>query len=92
MSNSMIIYPDLTKHPLKFLMDQGIPSSINSDDPLYVGDLVENMIQTADTLELSEEDIFNMERSSLKYSIRGQQHLTVLEDWIHNWKKTNENK
>lgn len=89
LSNTMIVYPDLSQHPLKRLMDQGIPCSINSDDPPYVGDLIENMIQTADALELTEEDIFDMERNSLKYSICGQQHLPVLEDWIHDWKENN---
>lgn len=89
LSNAMIVYPELAKHPLKFLMDQGIPCSINSDDPPYVGDLVENMIQTADALKLSEEDIFTIERNSLKYSIQGQWHLSVLENWINDWEKNN---
>ncbi len=87
LSNCILVYPSIDKHPLKFLMEQGIPCSINSDDPPYVGDLIENMLKTADALNLTENDIIELERNSLLYSIRGQKHLTKFDAWVKEWKQ-----
>ena len=85
-SNCPHVFPELSGHPLKFLMEQGIPCSINSDDPPYVGDLIETMLRTADALNLTEDDIIELERNSLQYSIRGQHHLKAFDAWVENWK------
>lgn len=85
-SNCPHVFPTLEEHPLKFLMEQGIPCSINSDDPPYVGDLIETMLKTADALDLTEDDIIELERNSLLYSIRGQHHLKEFDAWVEQWK------
>jgi adenine deaminase len=70
LSNQMLkVYPDLTLHPLKKMLDAGLRVTINSDDPAYFGGYVnENFIAIAEALELIEEDIKQLAENSIEAS------------------------
>jgi adenine deaminase len=70
LSNQMLkVYPDLTLHPLKKMLDAGLRVTVNSDDPAYFGGYVnENFIAIAEALELTEEDIKQLAENSIEAS------------------------
>ncbi|HRV90429.1 MAG TPA: adenosine deaminase [Prolixibacteraceae bacterium] len=52
------VYPDLTLHPLKEMLDRGIPVTVNSDDPAYFGGYVnDNFLAISRALNLSRSDL-----------------------------------
>jgi adenine deaminase len=70
LSNQMLkVYPDLTLHPLKKMLDAGLRVTVNSDDPAYFGGYVnENIIAIAEALELTEEEIKQLAVNSIEAS------------------------
>ena len=59
------VQSDLSKHPLKTLMDKWIIVTINSDDPAYFGWYIEeNYIAITEALHLSQEDIIQLAKNS----------------------------
>ncbi|MCK5051984.1 MAG: adenosine deaminase [Candidatus Cloacimonetes bacterium] len=63
------VVEDLTKHPLKEMLDKGLFVTINSDDPAYFGGYInENYIEIQNALDLSKEDIIQLAGNSFKAS------------------------
>jgi adenine deaminase len=63
------VYPNLTLHPLKKMLDAGLMVTVNSDDPAYFGGYVnENYVAIAEALNLSENDIRQLAINSFKAS------------------------
>lgn len=63
------VQTDLSKHPLKTLMDKWILVTINSDDPAYFWWYIEeNYIAIAEALHLSQEDIIQLAKNSFEAS------------------------
>jgi adenosine deaminase len=63
------VVKNLTKHPLKIMLDKGLFVTINSDDPAYFGGyLNENYIEIQKALNLSKEDIIQLAGNSFKAS------------------------
>ncbi|MBP1664283.1 MAG: adenosine deaminase [Bacteroidetes bacterium] len=63
------VVKNLSHHPLKEMLNNGLLAMINSDDPAYFGGYVnENFLQTAEALNLSEEDILQLAKNSFKAS------------------------
>jgi adenine deaminase len=57
--------PDLTLHPLKRMLGQGLLVTVNSDDPSYFGGYVnENFLAIQQALSLTESDIATLARNS----------------------------
>ncbi len=57
--------PDLTLHPLKRMLEQGLLVTVNSDDPSYFGGYVnENFVAIQQALGLTESDIATLARNS----------------------------
>jgi len=53
--------PSLSGHPLRRLLDAGVPVTINSDDPLLLGtNLSREMEHVAHALELTEDQLMHM--------------------------------
>lgn len=64
------VTPDLTQHPLKRLLDAGVPVTVNSDDPAYFGGyLLDNYIAAQQALDLSKADIRALARNSITSSL-----------------------
>jgi adenine deaminase len=63
------VYPNLTLHPLKKMLDAGLMVTVNSDDPAYFGGYVnENYVAIAEALHLGEDDIRQLAINSFKAS------------------------
>jgi len=59
------VVDDLTRHPLKRMLDLGLRATINSDDPAYFGGyLGANWLAVAGKLSLSREDLTTLARNS----------------------------
>jgi adenosine deaminase len=60
------VFPDLGKHTLKQLLDQGVRITLNSDDPAYFGGYIgKNYLETAQALKLTRSDLMILARNSL---------------------------
>ena len=66
--------PDLTLHPLKRMLEQGLLVTVNSDDPSYFGGYVnENFLAIQQALGLTESDIATLARNSFLASFMPDQ-------------------
>ncbi len=69
-NKALQVVPDLTKHPLKKMMDLGLKPTINSDDPAYFGGQVnQNYIEIQKALDLTKQDLFELAKNSFEYSL-----------------------
>jgi adenosine deaminase len=81
------VTPDLRQHPLKRLLDAGVPVTVNSDDPAYFGGyLADNYIAARHALGLTCADIVALARNSIAAAFVGEarreQLLEELEDFV----------
>jgi len=64
------VVPSLAEHPLKRLLDDGVPVTVNSDDPAYFGGyLVDNYLASAEALGLTRGDLVALARNSIVASL-----------------------
>lgn len=70
---------DLSKHPIKKMIDLGILATVNSDDPAYFGGYVnENFEQIANKLNLSLDDVKVLAKNSFKASFLDENKKNIL--------------
>lgn len=63
------VVQNLKEHPLKDMMDRGLLTTINSDDPAYFGGYInENYLAVAEALNLSKDDIYKLAKNSFTAS------------------------
>jgi adenosine deaminase len=64
------VTPDLAQHPLKRLLDAGVPVTVNSDDPAYFGGyLADNYAAAHDALGLTRAELAQLARNSITASL-----------------------
>ena len=64
------VTPDLSRHPLKELLDAGLVVTVNSDDPAYFdGYLLDNYVAVERALGLSHADLAQLARNSITASL-----------------------
>lgn len=64
------VTPELSKHPLKRLLDAGVCVTVNSDDPAYFGGyLLDNYLAAERALGLSRDDLVRLARNSIVASL-----------------------
>ena len=64
------VTPDLSRHPLKQLLDAGLVVTVNSDDPAYFGGyLLDNYLAVQRALGLSHADLAQLARNSITASL-----------------------
>lgn len=70
LSNTALqVVGNLKDHSLKKMMELGIQTTINSDDPAYFGGQVnQNYIDTQKALNLTKEELYQLAKNSFKYS------------------------
>lgn len=57
---------DMTKHPLRQMLDKGLNATINSDDPAYFGGyMTENYLAVAEALNLTKAEIATLARNGV---------------------------
>ncbi|CAN0541847.1 unnamed protein product, partial [Laminaria digitata] len=58
--------PDMSRHPLKAMLDAGLVATVNSDDPAYFGGYVlDNYIAVRDALDLSQDEMVTLAKNSI---------------------------
>lgn len=63
------VVPSMADHPLKRMLDAGLLVTINSDDPAYFGGyLVDNYVEAALALDLTDEDVVTLAENSFRAS------------------------
>lgn len=61
----LCVVESLEEHPLKTMMNKGLLSTLNSDDPAYFDGYVnKNYLETAQALNLFKEDIYQLAKNS----------------------------
>ncbi len=69
-NKALQVVPNLTKHPLKKMMELGLKPTINSDDPAYFGGQVnQNYIEIQKALNLTKSDLYQLASNSFQYSL-----------------------
>lgn len=69
-NKALKVQPDLTKHPLKKMMDMGLKVTVNSDDPAYFGGQVnKNYEEIQKALQLTKADLYQIARNSFEFSL-----------------------
>ena len=63
------VYPDMSRHNIKQLLEQGLCVTVNSDDPAYFGGYVlENYVAIAEALDLTKAQLAQLARNSFEAS------------------------
>lgn len=63
----LCVIDNLADHPVKKMLDLGIMATIHSDDPAYFkGSLNDNYIRTAEALNLSKADMYQLAENSIQ--------------------------
>jgi adenosine deaminase len=76
-------YPSLKEHPVHELMKRGVKVCVNSDDSAFFGkNLNDNLIEVADTFDLTEADVIGLVRNALLYNFSGKEHLKTIDNWL----------
>lgn len=61
----LCVYPEMSQHPLKRMLEAGLRVTVNSDDPPYFGGYVnENFTAVQQALDLSREELIQLARNS----------------------------
>jgi adenosine deaminase len=61
----LCVVNDLSTHPLKAMLEEGLLATVNSDDPSYFGGyLIDNYLAIQEHLDLSEEQIVTLVKNS----------------------------
>ena len=69
---------DLTKHPIKKMIELGMVATVNSDDPAYFGGYVnENFIQITEQLNLTMSDIKTLAKNSFRASFLDETNKNI---------------
>ena len=64
-SNLLLVFPDLAHHNLATLLRHGLRVTVNSDDLAYFGGYIaDNMVASADALNLSQDELVQLARNS----------------------------
>ena len=68
------VVKNLKDHPLKKMLNLGLKATVNSDDPAYFGGYMNaNFLQTAEALDLTQEEIKTLVKNSFEYSLLSEE-------------------
>jgi adenosine deaminase len=81
------VVEDMTRHPLKRMLDLGLHATINSDDPAYFGGYVgDNYRAVASSLGLTREELVLLARNSFTGSFLDEErvalHLQAIDAYV----------
>ncbi len=63
----LAVYPEMTRHPLRRMLEAGLMVTVNSDDPAYFGGYVnENYLAVHEALDLSQQQLAEIARNSFE--------------------------
>ncbi len=86
----LCVVDTLEEHPLKTMLDKGILATVNSDDPAYFDGYVnENYLETAQALNLSKEDIYQLAKNSFIGSFLNEDEKKEMLKIVDDYYETN---
>lgn len=84
------VVPNLSKHPIKEMLNKGLVATVNSDDPAYFGGYInENFIAITEALNLNIEDIYKLVINSFSGSFLDQNIKTKYLNQVKDFYKEN---
>jgi adenosine deaminase len=86
-NHKLCVVEDMTRHPLKRMLDLGLHATINSDDPAYFGGYVgDNYRAVASSLGLTREELVLLARNSFTGSFLDEErvalHLQAIDAYV----------
>jgi len=73
-NDKLQVVKDLSKHPIKQMLDLGLKATVNSDDPAYFGGYInDNFKAVANSLNLNKKDLYQLARNSFEASFANEQ-------------------
>ena len=86
----LCVVDTLEEHPLKTMLDQGILATVNSDDPAYFDGYVnENYLETAQALNLTKEDVYQLAKNSFIGSFLNEDEKKDMLNKVDDYYETN---
>ena len=86
----LCIVNSLKEHPLKKMLNKGLLATVNSDDPAYFDGYVnENYLETAQALNLSKEDIYQLAKNSFTGSFLNEDEKKDMLNKVDDYYETN---
>ena len=81
------VVTDMTKHPLKTMLEHGLKPTVNSDDPAYFGGyLADNYLAVARALDLCQDDLVHLAKTSFTGSFLSPseqaRHLAAIDGYV----------
>jgi adenosine deaminase len=81
------VFPDITAHPLKRMLDQGLNVSVHSDDPAYFGGYIAENLQAArSALDLTHTDICQLAKNGFESAFISEEekklHLSSIDEFM----------
>lgn len=82
----LCVVNDLSAHPLKKMLNEGLCATVNSDDPAYFGGYVmANFVAISEALDLNKSDIVQLAKNSITGSFLDRNEKQVILDEIENY-------
>ncbi|MBE7638164.1 adenosine deaminase [Sneathiella sp. P13V-1] len=77
---------DMTKHPLKTMLDKNLNATINSDDPAYFGGyMTENYLAVYEALDLSREELETLAENGINASFCSEARKTEMRKQLNSY-------
>ena len=77
---------DMTKHPLKTMLDKNLNATINSDDPAYFGGyMTENYMAVYEALNLSREELETLAENGINASFCSEARKTEMRKQLNSY-------
>lgn len=77
----LCVVKDMSKHPIRQMLDLGIKATVNSDDPAYFGGYMnDNYLAIAQSLSLSKQDILTLAHNGINASFLDDAQKQALRD------------
>ena len=86
-NDKLQVVKDMSKHPIKKMLDLGLKATVNSDDPAYFGGYINaNFKAITDSLDLNKEELYQLARNSFEASFvsekRKQEMILILDTYF----------
>ena len=77
--------PSLDEHPIRLLVDNGVPVTLNTDDPVRLCTTIEHEYELAASLNFEMDDLLGFTRQGIKASFTTEERKAELLDAVGNW-------
>ena len=90
-NNKLQVCRDMSRHPLRRMLDLDLRATVNSDDPAYFGGYMnDNFKAAAESLDLSREDLIRLSRNAFTGSFASENRKAEMVDELETFARTYE--